>query len=102
MMKADVLSIFDTIKVCTHYEIDGQLHDYMPYDIEGIEIKPVYKELKGWNCDLTRLESMNEAPEALKAFITYLEQELEVPITVVSVGPDRKQTLDNSKVKVSH
>ncbi|MGV3630965.1 MAG: adenylosuccinate synthase [Bacteroidota bacterium] len=95
MMKADVLSIFDAIRVCTHYEINGEMHDYMPYDIDGIEIKPVYKELKGWNCDLTRLESMNEAPEALKAYISYLEQELEVPITVVSVGPDRKQTLKN-------
>lgn len=95
MMKADVLSIFDTIKVCTHYEIDGKLYDYMPYDIDGLEVKPVYKDLAGWNCDLTQLESMNEAPEALKGYISYLEQELEVPITVVSVGPDRKQTLKN-------
>lgn len=95
MMKADVLSIFDVIKICTHYEIEGKLYDYMPYDIDGIEIKPVYKELKGWSTDLTQLESMNDAPEALKGYISYLEAELEVPITVVSVGPDRKQTLKN-------
>ncbi|MES2588398.1 MAG: adenylosuccinate synthase [Bacteroidota bacterium] len=95
MMKADVLSIFKKIQVCTHYEIDGKLYDYMPYDIEGIEIKPVYKELEGWNCDLTQLDSMKNAPQALHDYISYLEKELEVPITVVSVGPDRKQTLDN-------
>ncbi|MCE3295070.1 MAG: Adenylosuccinate synthetase [Crocinitomicaceae bacterium] len=95
MMKADVLSIFDTIKVCTHYEIEGKLYDYMPYDIEGIEIKPVYKELKGWKTDLTQLDDINSAPAELKEYISYLEAELEVPITVVSVGPDRKQTLKN-------
>lgn len=100
MMKADVLSIFKKIQVCTHYEIDGKLYDYMPYDIEGIEIKPIYKELEGWNCDLTQLDSMKNAPQALHDYISYLEKELEVPITVVSVGPDRKQTLDNRVMAV--
>jgi adenylosuccinate synthase len=95
MMKADVLSIFSKIQFCTHYEIDGKLYDYMPYDIDGIEIKPIYKELEGWNCDLTQLSSFDAAPKALKDYVSYLEKELEVPITVVSVGPDRKQTLKN-------
>lgn len=95
MMKADVLSIFSKIQVCTHYEIDGKLYDYMPYDIDGVEIKPIYKELEGWNSDLTQLTSFEAAPKALKDYVSYLEKELEVPITVVSVGPDRKQTLDN-------
>ena len=95
MMKADILSIFDKIQVCTHYEIDGELFDYMPYDIEGIEIKPIYKELNGWNTDLTQLQDFNNAPQALKDYVTYLEKELEVPVTVVSVGPDRSQTLSN-------
>jgi adenylosuccinate synthase len=95
MMKADVLSIFSKIQVCTHYEIDGKLYDYMPYDIDGVEIKPIYKELEGWNCDLTQLSSFDAAPKELKDYVTYLEKELEVPITVVSVGPDRKQTLKN-------
>jgi adenylosuccinate synthase len=95
MMKGDVLSVFEEIKVCTHYEINGELHDIMPYDIDGVEIKPIYKVLKGWNSDLTQLESMNDAPQALIEYVEYLEKELEVPITVVSVGPDRKQTLDN-------
>ncbi len=95
MMKADILSIFTKIQVCTHYEIDGELFDYMPYDIEGLEIKPIYKELDGWNTDLTQLQDFKNAPQALKDYVTYLEKELEVPITVVSVGPDRSQTLSN-------
>jgi adenylosuccinate synthase len=97
MMKADVLSVFDTIRVCTHYEIDGTVVDYLPFDIVDQEITPIYSDLPGWNCDLTQLQSMAEAPEALKGYVAYLEKELEVPITVVSVGPDRKQTLDNRK-----
>lgn len=97
MMKADVLSVFDTIRVCTHYEIDGTVVDYLPFDIVDQEITPIYADLPGWNCDLTQLQSMAEAPEALKGYVAYLEKELEVPITVVSVGPDRKQTLDNRK-----
>ena len=97
MMKADVLSVFDTIRVCTHYEIDGTVVDYLPFDIVDQEITPIYSDLPGWNCDLTQLQSMAEAPEALKEYVAYLEKELEVPITVVSVGPDRKQTLDNRK-----
>ena len=93
MMKADVLSIFEKIKVCTHYEINGEIVDYLPFDIDGLAINPIYKELDGWNCDLTALDDISKAPQALKDYISYLEEELEVPITVVSVGPDRKQTL---------
>jgi adenylosuccinate synthase len=95
MMKADVLDIFDTIKVCTHYMIDGERYDYFPYDVNDVEITPVYEELEGWNTDLTKLESFDDAPQALKNYVTYLEQKLEVPISVVSVGPDRTQTLKN-------
>ncbi len=97
MMKADVLSVFNTIKVCTHYEINGEIVDYLPFDIDGVEITPIYKELQGWNCDLTGLHDYTSSPQALKDYVTYLEKELEVPITVVSVGPDRKQTLQNTK-----
>lgn len=93
MMKADVLSVFETIKVCTHYEIDGERMEYLPYDIVNVDITPIYKELPGWNCDLTGLENLKDAPIELIDYIHYLETELEVPITVVSVGPDRKQTL---------
>jgi len=93
MMKADVLDAFETIKICTHYDVDGERIDYMPYDIVSTEVKPVYKEIRGWKTDLTKLSSINEIPQALNEYIEYLEQELSVPITIVSVGPDRTQTL---------
>lgn len=95
MMKADVLGVFEKIKVCTHYIIDGEKVENFPYDVNDIEVTPVYEEVDGWNCDLTSLTSYDEAPDALKKYVEYLEQKLEVPITVVSVGPDRKQTLNN-------
>ncbi|TXI85254.1 MAG: adenylosuccinate synthase, partial [Crocinitomicaceae bacterium] len=97
MMKADVLSCFDKIKVCTHYIIDGERVDYFPFDVDGINLTPVYEEIEGWNCDLTQLTSYDDAPQALKNYVSYLERNLEVPITVVSVGPDRTQTLSNKK-----
>lgn len=93
MMKADVLGCFEKIKVCTHYEINGERIDYFPFDINDVEITPVYEEVKGWNCDLSTLESLHDAPSELLNYILYLEDQLNVPITVVSVGPDRKQTL---------
>jgi len=95
MMKADVLDNFETIKVCTHYIIDGEKYDYFPYDVNDVEVIPVYEEINGWNCDTTKLTSINDAPMELKAYVEYLEQKLEVPISVVSVGPDRTQTLEN-------
>jgi len=93
MTKADVLSIFDTIQICTHYQIDGRTIDYMPYDAHLKDIKPVYKSMKGWTTDLTGLYSENDFPSELSDYIAFLEQELETPITIVSVGPDRKQTI---------
>ena len=98
MMKADVLDTFETIEVCTHYDIDGEMYDYFPYDIDSLNIKPVYKALKGWGTDLTGLTDMADAPKEFMDYITYLEQELHVPITIVSVGPDRKQTLMRGNV----
>ncbi len=96
MMKADVLDVFDSINVCTHYLVDGEKVEYFPYDIVDTEIIPVLEEVKGWNTDLTELTSYNEAPSELKDYVKYLEAKLEVPIKVVSVGPDRKQTLQNN------
>jgi adenylosuccinate synthase len=93
MMKADVLDTFDTIRACTKYKVDGVEQDYMPYDIDGVTIEPVYEDIPGWNKDLTGLSSFADAPEALKNYVNYLEQHLQVPVTTVSVGPDRKQTL---------
>lgn len=100
MMKADVLDGFDAIKVCTHYDINGERLDYMPYDIVSTEVTPIYKEIKGWKTDLTGLSSIDEIPAELNDYVEYLEQELNVPITIVSVGPDRKQTLLRDSVLV--
>jgi adenylosuccinate synthase len=93
MTKADVLSGFKSIKVCTHYKYRGETIDYVPYDVVGEELTPVYEELKGWNDDLTGLNSIEGLPAELVAYIEYLERELNVPVSIVSVGPDRTQTL---------
>lgn len=93
LMKVDVLSIFDTIKACTHYKINGEILDTMPYDICDADIEPVYEEIKGWNTDLTQLTDLNDAPAELMHYLDYLEEKLGVPIHIVSVGPDRAQTL---------
>lgn len=98
MMKADVLDTFSTIKICTHYKIDGEVIDYMPYDIVSKKVEPIYVEMKGWKTDLTKLASINQLPVELNQYIEYLEQELNVPISIVSVGPDRTQTLMRDKV----
>jgi adenylosuccinate synthase len=92
MMKADVLSGIDTIKACTHYELNGKQIDYLPFeDNEGLT--PIYKELNGWKMDLMQLENLADAPKEVHDFIAWLEDVLETPISIVSVGPDRKQTL---------
>lgn len=98
MTKADVLSNFESIKVCTHYNFEGKTIDYLPFDITGEQVIPVYKEFKGWNKDLTGITALEELPEELNQYIAYLEAELNVPITFISVGPDRKQTLIKEKV----
>ncbi len=94
MMKADVLSCFKEIQLCTHYILDGEKIDYFPYDVNEVDLIPIYQSLPGWNSDLTELESFSDAPENLKKYVTFLEEKLEVPITIISVGPDRKQTLN--------
>ncbi len=98
MMKADVLSEFETIQVCTHYMYQGKKIDYLPYDISPELVKPVYTPLKGWRKDLTGLSAIEQIPAALNDYVSFIEKELGVPITLVSVGPDRKQTLMRKKV----
>lgn len=93
MMKADVLNIFDTIKVCTHYRLpDGKVTDTLPYEFVHEKIEPVYTELKGWKTAL-KGTSEESLPVELMDYIKFLETELEVPITLVSTGPDRTQTI---------
>ena len=92
MMKSDVLDGFETIKACVAYKQNGQQIDYFPYNIEeGIE--PVYEELPGWQTDMTKFTSEDEFPEAFKNYIRFLEQQLETPICIISIGPDRAQTI---------
>ncbi|MFA6872871.1 MAG: adenylosuccinate synthase [Bacteroidaceae bacterium] len=92
MMKSDVLDGFEAIKACIAYKQNGEEIDYFPYDInEGIE--PVYVELPGWNADMTKMVSEDEFPEEFNAYLSFLEEQLEVPICIVSVGPDRAQTI---------
>ena len=93
MMKADVLSGFKSLKVCTAYKYRGEEIDHLPYNIESENIEPVYTELKGWDKDLTGVKSKDEFPAALNDYISFLEKELEVPVKIVSVGPDRTQTI---------
>jgi adenylosuccinate synthase len=92
MMKSDVLSDFDTIKVAVAYNIDGLIVEEFPFEYtDNIEV--IYTELQGWNNDLTKVTSENEFPEELNNYIQFLENELNLPIVIVSVGPDRKQTV---------
>ncbi len=97
MMKADILSGFETIRVCTHYNYTGKQIDYLPYDYSPELLSPVYVDLKGWNKDLTGLHTAEEMPEALNDYIAFIEHEVGVPISIVSVGPDRTQTLIRKK-----
>ncbi|HVD97142.1 MAG TPA: adenylosuccinate synthase [Cytophagaceae bacterium] len=98
MMKADVLNSFKEIKVCTHYKLtDGTLTDMLPYDLCDQNYEPVYKTMKGWNCSLQGISSYENLPAELSDYISFLESQLNVPITVVSVGPDRTQTIISSK-----
>ena len=91
MMKADVLSGIETIKACTHYEFNGERIDYLPFE-DNEQLTPIYKELEGWQMNLMKLENLADAPKALHSYIAWLEEVLETPIVIVSVGPDRKQT----------
>ena len=93
MMKADVLSGFETLKVCTAYRYQGKEIQHLPYNIESENISPIYTTLKGWSKDLTKMTKAEELPPALNAYIAFLEEELQVPVKIVSVGPDRLQTI---------
>lgn len=99
MMKADVLNIFEEIKICTHYQLeDGSVTDRLPFTINDIKISPVYKVMKGWNQKLDHVTDYGSMPSELTAYIEFLEAELNVPINIVSIGPDRTQTIIRTKV----
>jgi adenylosuccinate synthase len=93
MMKADVLSGFKSLKVCTAYKYKGEIIHHFPYNVEADNISPIYTDFEGWDEDLTEMNNESTLPKSLNAYIDFLEEELQIPIKVVSVGPDRKQTI---------
>lgn len=92
MMKSDVMNDFDTIRVATAYEIDGRRTEEFPYETDA-EIKPVYTDFEGWRCDLRGCRSYEEFPEAFKRYVEFIERETGVPVKIISVGPDRGETI---------
>ena len=97
MMKADVLSCFDNIKVCTHYNYKGEEISHFPYDVAESLVSPIYEELPGWKQDLTGITDLDNLPIQLISYVEFLEKELELPITIISVGPNRSQTIHRDK-----
>jgi adenylosuccinate synthase len=93
MMKADVLSGFKSLKVCTAYNYKGNIIHHLPYNVEPENVTPIYTEFEGWKEDLTEMNNESILPNALNTYIDFLEKELQIPIKIVSVGPDRKQTI---------
>ncbi|RZP18372.1 MAG: adenylosuccinate synthase [Flavobacteriales bacterium] len=93
MMKSDVLSGFDHLKVCTSYNYKGEIIKHLPYNVEAENVTPIYTNLKCWKEDLTKMTEASQLPKELNDYIDFLEKELELPIKIVSVGPDRKQTI---------
>ena len=92
MMKADVMNDFDTIKVAEAYEIDGRRVTEFPYDIQD-DVKPVYREFKGWKTDLKQVRRYEDFPAEFKTYVEYIERETGVPVAIISVGPDRDETI---------
>lgn len=92
MMKSDVMNDFDTIKVATSYEIGGSRTTEFPYTITD-DLKPVYTEFEGWKCDLRQVTRYEEFPDAFKRYVEFIERETGVPVKVISVGPDRGETI---------
>ena len=92
MMKADVLDKFETIKICVGYEINGEVVEKFPFELNDT-VKPVYVELPGWQTDLTQLSSQNEFPEEFNNYINFIEEQVGIPISIASVGPNRAQTI---------
>jgi adenylosuccinate synthase len=93
MMKGDVLSGFDSLKVCTTYNYKGEKISHLPYNIEPDNLSVNYTEFKGWNEDLTKMTSADQLPQSLLDYVAFIEKETGVPVSIVSVGPDRKQTI---------
>lgn len=92
MMKSDVLDTFETIKACVAYEVNGERVTEFPFEIDD-SIKPIYQEMKGWKTDMTKMQKEDQFPKEFNDYVAFLEKELGVPIRIVSLGPDRAQTI---------
>ena len=92
-MKGDVLSGIEKIKICTKYNYRGKLINHLPFSLESKKLKPIYEEFDGWDDDITDLRNFNNLPKNFKNYINYIQEQLGVKIEIVSVGPDRKQTI---------
>ena len=92
MMKSDVMNDFDTIKVATAYRVDGELVDYFPYEVTG-NVEPVYTEFKGWKSDICKVRCYEDFPAEFKAYVEFIEEQTGVPVKIISVGPDRDETI---------
>ena len=98
MMKVDVLTIFDKIRVCTHYRLaDGTVTDQLPYDLCDETVEPIYRDFEGWQTSLDGIYDFDAIPAELAAYVKYLEEELNLPITFVSTGPDREALINREK-----
>lgn len=97
MMKSDVLDGFDEIKACVGYRIDGKETDQFPFEVDQIDIEPIYVTLPGWKTDMTKMKTEQEWPAEFRNYVDFLEAELHTPIAIVSVGPDREQTIERKK-----
>ena len=93
MMKADVMNDFETIKVAVAYDMNGRQTTEFPYSVDGVEINPVYREFEGWKCDLRDCRRYEDFPEAFRRYVEFIEQETGVPVKIISVGPDREETI---------
>jgi len=97
MMKADVLSLFHELNVCTHYEFENKLIDHIPFEMSDDLIKPHYKTLQGWESKIDDITKQENIPGNLNAYISFIEKTVMTPVNIVSVGPDREQTIKLTK-----
>lgn len=94
MMKVDVLNFLDEVNICTHYRLpDGTITEQMPFDLTDTDVEPIYKTFKGWACSLEGMRKFDQIPAELAEYVTYLEAELQVPISFISTGPDREEII---------
>ena len=93
MMKADVLSAMDSIRICTKYISGGKESETLPFDLCSEEITPVYTEMKGWKTDIGEARSFEELPSEMREYVQYIEAAAGLPVSMISVGPDRTQTI---------